>query len=103
MIYSFDKQFAIVGAWRGHMTCSVGRIVNFLQHVACWQEALQQQVQRVQELRTKLQESEDRCSVLQDLADSRSAEAADAKQQCDTLLAKLEAQTVELNAAAVQV
>ena len=84
------------------MTCSVGHIVNFLQHV-CWQEALQQQVQRVQELRTKLQESEDRCSVLQDLADSRSAEAADAKQQCDTLLAKLEAQTVELDAAAVQV
>ena len=57
----------------------------------------------MQELRTKLQESEDRGIILQDLADSRSAEAADAKQQCDTLLAQLEAKTVEVEAAAVQV
>ncbi|KAL8592975.1 hypothetical protein ACOMHN_017905 [Nucella lapillus] len=64
-------------------------------------EALQQQVQRVQELKTRLQESEDRCCVLQDTADRRGAEVTEAQQQCTTLTAQLQAKTDEISAAAV--
>ena len=60
-------------------------------------------MQRVQELKGKLQETEDRCSVLQDLADSRSAEVADAKQQCDNLLSDVQAKNDEIAAAAMDV
>ncbi|KAK7114455.1 kinesin-like protein KIF15 isoform X2 [Littorina saxatilis] len=66
------------------------------------QVALQQQVQRVQELRAQLQAAEDKCSLLQDLVDCRSSEVADAKQRLEALEAEMVAKNTEITTAAMQ-
>lgn len=78
-------------------------ITELQRNIADSQEAMLQQVGRVQDLKNKLTAAQDEKEVLQELADSRAAEVSSSQERCEALHGQLSAKDEELSRMTVDV